>query len=92
MTHLIIKDIEHLESVIDTIKTNDTATLNLFCSQSFYDKLLKQCEIKFNPQGEGQTGIVTTFSPTMEVYLNSEVPDNCALLQGKEMYLLIFTE
>ena len=81
MINLNIKDIQHFKSVVTTLESSNNMELNLYCSQSFYDKLLTQCQ--FNK------GEINTLTPGIEVYVKSQIPENCAVLQGTEnTYLL----
>lgn len=82
MINLTIKDIQHLESVITTVKAHNNTELNLYCSQSFYDLLLKQLQAPKLEQ-------VSFIGSSIEVYIKPQIPNNCALLQGTEdTYLL----
>lgn len=81
MINLNIKDIQHFKSAITALESSNNTMLNLYCSQSFYDKLLTQCQ--FNKAE------VNTLTSGIEVYIKSQIPENCAVLQGTEdTYLL----
>lgn len=81
MINLTIKDIQHFKSAIIALESSNNTVLNLYCSQSFYDKLLIQCQ--FNKAE------INTLTPGIEVYIKSQIPENCAVLQGTEdTYLL----
>ena len=81
MINLNIKDIQHLESIITTVQADNNPELNLYCSQSFYDRLLTSCNFQKEQSNQFINGI--------DVYVKAQIPENCALLQGIEnTYLL----
>ena len=87
MINLNIKDIQHLQSVIKTMQTYDITPLNLYCSQSFYDQFATQFK-----NNSTSLDNIPPLGSTIEVYIKPQIPMGCAVLQGKEIYLLKFTE
>lgn len=88
--NLNIKDINQLDGVITTIKETYKAPIEMYCSQSFYDKLFTFCTDLPTISPGLETGYLGIYPCAAQVYIRSQIPEDCAVIQADDVYILKF--
>ena len=76
-----VNSIDTLEIIVKTLQEHQCYSPTLLCSQSFYNNVIKP---SLKKEKTKIVDVLDITKPQIEVVINQEIPDNCAVLYVDE--------